>query len=80
MSETIAQAFVTALAFYATVGLVFAVLFVSLGVSRLDSEAQGAGLGFRLIILPGAAAFWPLLLYRWRRGITQPPIERNPHR
>lgn len=80
MSETVAQAFVTALALYAGIGLVFGVAFVSYGVSRLDVEARGAGLGFRLIILPGVAALWPLLLYRWMRGVSTPPIERNPHR
>jgi hypothetical protein len=80
MSETLAQAFVVALALYAGVGFVFAILFVSIGVSHLDAEARGAGLGFRLIILPGVAALWPLLFYRWARGITEPPIERNPHR
>jgi len=46
----------------------------------LDSEAQGSGIGFRLLILPGVAAFWPMFLYRWRRGIAEPPVEKNPHR
>jgi hypothetical protein len=80
MSEAIAQAFVTLLGVYAGIGLVFAVLFVSFGVSRLDMEARGASLGFRLLILPGVAAFWPMLLHRWARGVTEPPVERNPHR
>ena len=80
MLETFANAFVYALAGYATLGLVFAVPFVWLGVQRLDSEAQGSGIGFRLLILPGVAAFWPMFLYRWRRGIIEPPVEKNPHR
>ena len=79
MLETFAKAIVYALAVYASLGLVFAVPFVWLGVQRLDSEAQGSGIGFRLLILPGVAAFWPLFLYRWRRGIAEPP-ENNPHR
>jgi hypothetical protein len=53
---------------------------VWLGVQRLDSEAQGSGLGFRLLIMPGVAAFWPLFLSRWLRGVTEPPGEKNPHR
>ena len=80
MLEIFAKAIVYALAVYASLGLVFAVPFVWLGVQRLDSEAQGSGIGFRLLILPGVAAFWPMFLYRWRRGIAEPPIETNPHR
>ena len=30
----------------------------------LDPAATGAGRGFRVVILPGAAALWPLLLSR----------------
>lgn len=80
MSETAAIALVYALEGYAVLGLLFALIFVSAGVQRLDSEAQGAGLGFRLLILPGVAAFWPLFLSRWLRGVAEPPVETNPHR
>ena len=41
---------------------------------------QGSGVGFRLLMLPGVAAFWPMLLRRWTRGIAEPPVEKNPHR
>jgi hypothetical protein len=80
MFETLAKLFVYALGFYASLGLIFAVLFVWIGVQRLDSEAQGSGIGFRLLILPGVTAFWPMFLRRWTRGIVEPPMERNPHR
>ncbi len=80
MLETFARAFVYTLAVYAGLGLVFAVPFVWFGVQRLDSEAQGSGVGFRLLILPGVAAFWPMFFCRWRRGVAEPPVEKNPHR
>ena len=80
MFETLVKTFVYALAAYAGFGLVFALPFAWFGVQRLDSEAQGSGIGFRLLILPGIAAFWPMFLYRWRRGIVDPPVEKNPHR
>ena len=80
MFETLAKLFVYALETYAGLGLIFAVLFVWIGVQRLDAEAQGAGVGFRLLILPGVTAFWPIFLQRWARGIVEPPEERNPHR
>jgi hypothetical protein len=80
MFETFVKVFVYALETYAGIGLVFAVPFVRFGVQRLDSEAQGSGVGFRFLILPGVAAFWPMFLYRWTRGVVEPPVEKNPHR
>ena len=80
MFERIAVLFVDALSLYAALGVVFAVVFVCVGVKRFDAQAVGTGLGFRVLILPGSVAFWPLLLRRWARGIVEPPLERNPHR
>ena len=54
---------------YLLIGWLFGIAFVIRGVDRVDPVAQGAGIGFRLIILPGVAALWPLLLMRWtKRG------------
>jgi len=80
MLESVAQAFVYGLAAYAGLGLAFAAPFVWFGVQRLDSEAAGSGIAFRLLILPGVAAFWPMFLLRCIRRITEPPAEKNPHR
>ena len=80
MLESLAKAFVYGLEIYSLVGLLFSAAFVSLGVQRLDSEAKGTGIAFRLLVFPGAAAFWPLLLHRWIGGAIEPPIERNPQR
>jgi hypothetical protein len=80
MFETFIKAFVYVLETYAGLGLIFAVPFVWFGVQRVDSEARGSGTGFRLLILPGVAAFWPMFLYRWTRGTVEPPVEKNPHR
>jgi hypothetical protein len=71
MFEAFAKAFVGALGVYAALGLVFAVPFVSAGVQLLDPTARGSGIGFRLLILPGIAAFWPMLLLRWIRARSE---------
>jgi hypothetical protein len=78
--ERIAVLLVCALALYTALGAVFAIAFVCIGVKRIDSQAVGTGLGFRILIFPGSVAFWPLLLRRWAGGIVEPPLERNPHR
>ena len=65
---------------YVLLGFLFALLFVTRGVQRVDTQAHNAPLGFRLIIFPGVGAFWPLLLQRWLEGSPDPPVERNSHR
>ena len=64
---------------YLAIGAVFAPAFALFGVGRIDPDARGATWGFRVLILPGTAALWPLLLRRWWRG-RHPPEERNAHR
>ncbi len=67
MSEQFAEFLVAAAGAYVAAGALFAVAFAAWGVSRIDPVARGCTPGFRLIILPGAAAFWPLLAARWAR-------------
>ena len=62
-----AEWFVNLLTGYVALGLVFAIAFVTTGVGRVDPVAKRSGIGFRMIILPGVAALWPLLLARWIR-------------
>lgn len=64
-----AELFVELLTAYAIAGAVFAIAFVTRGVGRVDPAAERAPLGFRLIIAPGCAALWPLLLARWIRKV-----------
>ena len=68
-----------ALGVYLGLGLVFAVPFVLRGVERIDPSARGASWGFRVLVLPGSVALWPLLLRRWASG-REVPEERSPHR
>jgi len=70
---------VNAVGLYLALGLIFAVPFVLRGVSRIDPVATKGTWGFRLIILPGVVAIWPVLLRRWLTG-SPPPDERNAHR
>ena len=55
---------------YFVIGVVFACAYLLAGVDRLDSQAKGAGIGFRIAIAPGVVALWPLLLKRWIRKET----------
>ena len=76
----IAAAFLILLGVYLACGVIFALPFAFLGVGRIDPHASHGSWGFRLLIVPGAAALWPLLLRRWLSGVHEPPEECTPHR
>jgi len=77
--QQIAGVIVTLLGLYVAAGVVFAIPFVIAGVNRIDPTARQSGWGFRVMILPGTVALWPILLLRWIRR-QPPPEERNAHR
>lgn len=64
-----AVAILLTFALYAAIGTLFGVLFVWRGVDRIDAAANGAPWPFRLLILPGVVALWPMLALRWHRAI-----------
>lgn len=78
MIESLATALLGAVLLYWIVGIPVAIEFVSRRLALSDPAARGSGLGFRLLILPGAIALWPLLL-SWRRR-TSPEAESTAHR
>ncbi|MES1218618.1 MAG: hypothetical protein ABUT20_24150 [Bacteroidota bacterium] len=53
------------IAIYLLCGLVFAIPFITKGVTVIDEGTHGSSLGFRIIILPGVIVFWPFLLKKW---------------
>jgi hypothetical protein len=57
---------INALALYAGVGLVTALAFVTVGVTRV--QPASVSLGARILIVPGAAALWPYVLMRWLKA------------
>lgn len=65
---------------YLAIGLLLAIPFVVRGVGRIDPVARRGSRGFRLLILPGCIALWPLLMKRWMSGATEPPPECTAHR
>ena len=53
---------------YALAGVAFALAFVTVGVTRLDTAARGTSWRFLLLITPGSAALWPVLAVKWARA------------
>ena len=61
----VAEWFIDLLGMYTGIGLLFAIAFLMVGISQVDPDSKGSGVGFKLIILPGVAALWPVLFTRW---------------
>jgi hypothetical protein len=57
----------TVVAVYLLAGLLFGVAFLAVGVSRIDPAARGTSVRFRLLILPGTIALWPILATKWAK-------------
>jgi hypothetical protein len=55
---------------YLVVGLIVAVLFLVLGIEAIDPGAEGSYV-FRVLLLPGLVALWPLVILRWAQ-VMQP--------
>ena len=53
------------LSLYAIAGICTAVAFIMFGVTRVLAERMPVTIGARILILPGAAALWPYVVYRW---------------
>ena len=47
---------------YIAAGLLFGVFFAAVGVAKLDPVAKDSPIAFRILMIPGATALWPLLL------------------
>jgi membrane protein implicated in regulation of membrane protease activity len=80
MSVDAALLLVRAIEAYAAAGLLFAVPFAAKWAGRTDPRAAGGTWGFRLLIVPGAVLFWPLLAARLLRGRAEPPDGWTAHR
>ena len=62
----LATAIVAVLLGYLTLGLGFGIWFAWRGAGTLDPVAAAGSPGFRLLIVPGGALLWPLLVARIR--------------
>ncbi len=64
----VAEIFVAGVGLYALIGLAVALGFVTIGIPRAMPHAGPVTWGARLLLLPGAAVLWPLVLRRWLAG------------
>ncbi len=60
--ETVITAFLTILALYFGVGLLFGLYFILLGATKIDSIMRDSKKKVRLLLFPGVVVTWPFLL------------------
>jgi hypothetical protein len=53
---------------YLAAGLLFGLWFVFRGVGRVEDGMRAASWRMRLILLPGSAALWPLMVYKYLKN------------
>lgn len=63
-----AQMLVAGVGLYLAVGAVIGLFFAVWGAERIDHAATGANLWFRLLVIPGVAGLWPVMLIRLLSG------------
>ena len=49
---------------WAAIGAAVALIFLTVGVDRIDEDARGA-YAYRPLLIPGIILLWPLVLWRW---------------
>ena len=65
--------------YWAWIGLIVAVPFLTIGMDRIDENARGAYI-FRPLLLPAILLIWPLVLWRWLLLETKRDDWKNRHR
>ncbi|WP_299283071.1 hypothetical protein [uncultured Tateyamaria sp.] len=60
----VAQALVMGMQTWGIIGALVALLFITIGIDRIDEDARGAYI-FRPLLIPGVLLIWPIVLWRW---------------
>ncbi len=60
----VAEAIVSGARIWGTAGALVALVFLTVGIDRVDEDARGA-YAFRLLLVPAVVLIWPLILWRW---------------
>ncbi|MFA8300319.1 MAG: hypothetical protein ACEPOV_09175 [Hyphomicrobiales bacterium] len=50
---------------YLILGIIFAIIFLLFGISKVDHGAKSSSVITRLFLFPGSVAFWIPMLIRW---------------
>ena len=60
----VAMGILDLISLWGIIGAVVALVFLTIGIDRIDEDARGAYV-FRPLLVPGVILLWPLVLWRW---------------
>ncbi|WP_299140177.1 hypothetical protein [uncultured Tateyamaria sp.] len=60
----VAQALVMGMQTWGIIGAIVALIFLTIGIDRIDEDARGAYV-FRPLLIPAVLLIWPIVLWRW---------------
>jgi hypothetical protein len=69
MPVDVAEMILSTAGLYFAVGLVFALVFLALGLRRVDALAADGPWGFKALIFPGVVGLWPIVLLLWLNAL-----------
>jgi len=69
--EQVVISILIVMSFYLVSGLLFSILFLIIGLQRVDDGTNETSLFFKMLILPGVVLLWPLLLQKWIKSKQQ---------
>ena len=78
----VAEAIFSGFQIWLSIGGIVALFFLTVGIDRIDEDAQGA-YAFRPLLVPACLLIWPLVLWRWyvlERGNDRWPLRHKPPR
>lgn len=61
----LASLFLWVLSVYLLLGVLFAILFLMLGIEKVDPNMKGASFWVHLLLFPGLTALWIVFLLKW---------------
>ena len=67
MEQTI-TIILTIVLMYIISGILFSLIFIWKGLTKVDHGTKESGKLFKVLIFPGLVAFWPLFLMKWRKA------------
>ena len=65
--EVVVSYIFAAIGIYLLLGFLYYLAFIFKWAAQLDENTKGSGIGFRLLILPGTLALWPVLYWKWKK-------------
>lgn len=65
--EVVVSYIFTVIGIYLLLGFLYYLAFIFKWAAQLDENTKGSGIGFKLLILPGTLALWPVLYWKWKK-------------